>query len=82
METSIASGTPLDKAGAYAVQDQDFRPAESSEGCYTNVVGLPVCRLVEMLRELGYQFPPGFTPSEPEGCRDCLLDKERPSCSE
>lgn len=54
MERSIASGTPMDKAGAYAVQDQTFRPATINEGCYTNVVGLPLCRMLEMLEELGY----------------------------
>ena len=57
METSIASGTPMDKAGAYAVQDTVFRPATLQEGCYTNVVGLPLCRMLEMLKELGYPAP-------------------------
>lgn len=80
MEASIASGTPLDKAGAYAIQDQDFRPAESSEGCYTNIVGLPLCQLVEMLRELGCQLPANFPWSAPEGCHNCPLDQGRTSC--
>ena len=57
MEESIASGTPMDKAGAYAVQDTVFRPATLQGGCYTNVVGLPLCRLMEMLEELGYPVP-------------------------
>jgi 23S rRNA (uracil1939-C5)-methyltransferase len=57
MEASIATGTPLDKAGAYAIQDEVFRPAQLVEGCYTNVVGLPLCRLMEMLEELGYPLP-------------------------
>ena len=54
MEISIATGTPMDKAGAYAVQDEDFRPAKSWEGCYTNIIGLPLCRLSQMLAELGF----------------------------
>ena len=58
LDASIASGTPLDKDGAYAVQDRDLSPAESWEGCYSNIVGLPLCRLVEMLDELGYASPP------------------------
>ncbi|MCY4366883.1 MAG: 23S rRNA (uracil(1939)-C(5))-methyltransferase RlmD [Chloroflexi bacterium] len=58
MEQSIASGTPMDKAGAYAVQDTEFRPATLQGGCYTNVVGLPLCRLMEMLEELGYEALP------------------------
>ena len=60
MERSIASGTPMDKAGAYAVQDEAFRPATLRSGCYTNVVGLPLCRLMEMLEELGFQRPPAL----------------------
>ena len=62
MENSIASGTPIDKAGAYAIQDTVFRPATLQGGCYTNVVGLPLCRMMEMLRELGY-LPPAELPA-------------------
>ena len=54
IDSSIATGTPMDKAGAYAVQDEDFRPAESWAGCYTNIIGLPMCRLGQMLTELGF----------------------------
>lgn len=54
IEASIATGTPMDKAGAYAVQDPELRPAESWLGCYSNIVGLPVCKLLEMLEEIGY----------------------------
>jgi septum formation protein len=49
----IATGDPLDKAGAYAIQHSGFRPVAGLEGCYANVVGLPLCRLVRMLEELG-----------------------------
>jgi nucleoside triphosphate pyrophosphatase len=41
----VASGDPLDKAGAYAIQHPVFRPAAAVQGCYANVVGLPLCRL-------------------------------------
>ena len=57
MERSVSSGYPMDKAGAYAIQDHDFNPARLTAGCYTNVLGLPVCRLIEMLRELGCVLP-------------------------
>jgi len=80
MEASIASGAPLDKAGAYAIQDKDFRPAETMEGCYTNVVGLPLCRLVEMLHELGYRFPPDFPLTAPAECDNCPLAHGRTPC--
>jgi MAF protein len=39
----IESGDPFDKAGSYAIQNQDFHPVESIEGCFPNVVGLPLC---------------------------------------
>ena len=50
---SIASGGPFDKAGAYAIQDELFHPVESYNGCYCNVVGLPLWPVVEMLRKAG-----------------------------
>ena len=53
---SVDSGTPMDKAGAYAVQDSDLEPASGIEGCYSNVIGLPLCRLISMLDELGSSF--------------------------
>jgi septum formation protein len=42
---------PLDKAGAYAAQDDRGELIESVEGSFTNVVGLPMERLAEVLRE-------------------------------
>ena len=56
IRSSVDSGTPMDKAGAYAVQDSDLEPASGIEGCYTNVIGLPLCRLISMLDELGSSF--------------------------
>lgn len=69
VEASIAGGTPMDKAGAYAIQDQEFRPGRMVTGCYTNVIGLPLCRLVEMLEELGFPTPEGGAMAMSEGCR-------------
>ena len=70
IDASIASGTPLDKAGAYAVQDVDLRPAQSWDGCYSNIVGLPLCRLGEMLVELAYPLPPGWPEKAARVCGD------------
>ncbi len=53
MDIYIASGDPLDKAGAYAIQHPGFRPVERLEGCYANVVGLPLCHLQRTLRKMG-----------------------------
>ncbi len=68
IDASVASGTPLDKAGAYAVQDETLRPALSWEGCYANIVGLPVCRVLEMLWELGCKLPASATAASFEAC--------------
>ena len=48
----VARREPLDKAGGYAVQDGDFAPVSNVEGCYLNVVGLPLCLLIELLRRV------------------------------
>ncbi len=49
----VASGEPMDKAGAYAIQGIGATFVESIEGCYFNVVGLPLSLLSDMLAELG-----------------------------
>lgn len=51
----VATGEPLDKAGAYAVQGLAAIFIKGLEGCYTNVVGLPLARLAKMLRQFGYK---------------------------
>jgi MAF protein len=55
MEEYIASGDPMDKAGAYAIQHRQFRPVANLDGCYANVVGLPLCHLVRCLRAWGIE---------------------------
>ena len=49
----IASGEPMDKAGAYGIQGGAALFADQMEGDYYNVMGLPVCRLAMILRGLG-----------------------------
>jgi septum formation protein len=49
----IATGEPMDKAGAYAIQGIASRWIPRIEGDYSNVVGLPVARVWRMLREHG-----------------------------
>ncbi|GAP12301.1 MAF protein [Longilinea arvoryzae] len=53
MEAYIASGDPLDKAGAYAIQSVEFHPVEQFSGCYASVMGLPMCHLLRALRRWG-----------------------------
>ncbi len=49
----VASGEPMDKAGAYGIQGMASRWVERLEGDYFNVVGLPVARVYRMLRDAG-----------------------------
>ena len=49
----IETGEPMDKAGAYAAQGRGAVFIERIEGEFFNVIGLPVCRLVNMFREFG-----------------------------
>ncbi|BAF58996.1 MAG: septum formation inhibitor Maf [Pelotomaculum sp.] len=50
----VATGEPMGKAGAYAVQGRAAAFIKGLEGCYTNVVGLPLARLADMLKKFGY----------------------------
>jgi len=49
----VATDKPFDKAGAYAIQEKAGLFVEKIDGCYFNVVGLPVARLAEILKEFG-----------------------------
>jgi septum formation protein len=54
IEDYVSSGEPFDKAGAYAIQGRAGRYIPRIEGCYFNVVGLPLARLHALLGELGW----------------------------
>ena len=55
INTYVASGDPMDKAGAYAIQNSQFDPAPDFYECYANVMGLPLCHLAVILNEMGCQ---------------------------
>lgn len=55
IDAYVESAEPLDKAGAYAVQGIAGRYIPKIDGCYFNVVGLPLARLYAYLEELGWR---------------------------
>lgn len=50
----VATGEPMDKAGAYGIQGRAAGFVKKIEGSYTNVVGLPVCEVRHILETLGF----------------------------
>ncbi|OGO05834.1 MAG: septum formation protein Maf [Chloroflexi bacterium RBG_13_56_8] len=53
----VVTGKPFDKAGAYAIQSDGLEPVAQIEGCYANVMGLPMCHLYRALRARGVPVP-------------------------
>jgi len=70
VETWIASGGPFDKAGAYAVQDPAFAPVARIDGCYCNVMGLPLWTTLRMLHNAGIEAQDA---GMPDRCLACPL---------
>ena len=61
----IATGEPIDKAGAYAIQGLGSKLVHSIKGCYPNVVGFPLCAVVKFLNLAGVETGsvPGICPA-------------------
>jgi len=57
----VSSESPFDKAGGYGIQDESFAPVASYDGCYLNVVGLPMCVTRQLLVCSGYEFAGAFS---------------------
>ncbi len=73
----VASGDPLDKAGAYAIQHPEFDPVSHVEGCWLTVVGFPLCHLRRALAQFGVVVPANV----PGACqafsqRNCTVSAE------
>lgn len=56
IDAYVASGEPMDKAGAYGIQGGAALFCQRLEGDYYNVMGLPVCRLAQVLKELAPEW--------------------------
>jgi MAF protein len=48
----VETGDPLDKAGSYGIQHPGFQPVASLQGCFASVMGLPVCHLIRLMRQM------------------------------
>jgi len=57
IEHYLATGEPMDKAGAYAIQGAAAAFVASRDGCYTNVIGLPLRRAAALLQAAGLHVP-------------------------
>jgi septum formation protein len=66
MRAYVESRDPMDKAGAYAIQNAGFHPVSEIRGCYASVMGLPLCHLARAMQRLG--VPLGV--DVPDVCRD------------
>ena len=69
----IARREPFDKAGAYAIQDQAFHPVALFDGCYCNVVGLPLRAVIRLLRTAGLDITDEHLAALPDECAACPL---------
>lgn len=72
----VATGDPLDKAAAYAIQHSEFHPVARIEGCHANVMGLPLCRVYLGLREFDIQ------PGDPARIFSSYLEADCPTARE
>ncbi len=70
---SIARGDPFDKAGAYAIQDERLAPVASYDGCYCNVVGLPLWTAIRLLERAGLDITRVSVADLPPQCSACPL---------
>jgi septum formation protein len=79
IEAYVATGEPLDKAGAYGIQGFGSAIVESIRGDYFAVMGLPVVRMLSLIRRLGWRYDFGrLVPVEAASVTDPLGRWERP----
>jgi nucleoside triphosphate pyrophosphatase len=72
VQAYVATGDPLDKAGAYAIQHSEFHPVARMDGCFASVMGLPVCHVILQMRKMDLQPDTDFF----AGC-ETLLEYRR-----
>lgn len=75
IQAYVATGDPLDKAGAYAIQHAGFHPVEGFTGCIASVMGLPLCHTAHLLGLLGVPHGNGWAVACLSGPgRECPAD--------
>ncbi len=78
IEGYVATGDPFDKAGAYAIQHAGFRPVARIDGCYCNVMGLPLWTVRALLARAAPDLPTCPPNAIFDRCRTCPL---APACA-
>ena len=73
----IQTAEPFDKAGGYAIQGKAAFMVREIHGSYTNVVGLPLCEVLEALEEVGAYHPPHSTLSPRRLCHNSKSCRRR-----
>ena len=74
--TFVATGNPMDKAGSYALQDPGFHPGAEVSGCYTSAIGMPLCRVSELLMANNITVAPSADRGNPEHCLHCATIRD------
>lgn len=59
VQAYVKSGEPMDKAGAYGIQDREFNLVDlrAMHDCFANVMGFPICHFVRAMRRWGMEPP-------------------------
>ncbi|MGA9398300.1 MAG: Maf family protein [Anaerolineaceae bacterium] len=74
IDSYIASGDAMDKAGAYAIQNALFHPVTQFSGCFASVMGLPLCHLSRSAQKLGLTTTTGLpTRCQSTLCYECRI---------
>jgi septum formation protein len=77
MSAYVATGDPLDTAGAYAIQHPTFAPVAQWRGCYAGIMGLPLAEVAALLREAGWPVNAALMTVCPASVQCCAAQSNR-----
>ena len=72
----VASGAPMDKSGSYGIQDRPFAPVASVDGCYCNVIGLPMAEMRVVLSKVQPEVSAAILEKLPLSCEMCFYRRQ------